>query len=78
MGLSGKIEMKVEIKSNADQFYNIFRKQVHQVPNISASNVHHVELHEGDFQTHGSIKTWKYTPAGKKLYIYLCVLFCLI
>lgn len=59
--LAGKLETEVEIKSSAVIFYNIFKSQMHMLPNISSDNVQHVELHEGDWETLGSVKNWNYT-----------------
>lgn len=54
------IQSEVEIKSPADGFFRRLTKELHQVPNAS-EKVHGVEVHEGDFETHGSIKLWSYT-----------------
>ncbi|KAB2620027.1 hypothetical protein D8674_036987 [Pyrus ussuriensis x Pyrus communis] len=34
------------------------------VPKASSDNVHHVAVHEGDRETSGSVKLWKYTIRG--------------
>ncbi|MED6151284.1 hypothetical protein PIB30_081034 [Stylosanthes scabra] len=66
MGLSGKLESEIEIKTNASVFYNIFRKQLHEIPNISGDKVHRAQVHQGDWETVGSVKHWDYTIEGKK------------
>ncbi|XP_038696685.1 MLP-like protein 329 [Tripterygium wilfordii] len=60
-----KIEADVEIKSPAEKVYGVLRSQNHVVPKAASDKIHHVEVHEGDWETHGSIKLWKYTIDGK-------------
>ncbi|KAK2635474.1 hypothetical protein Ddye_030266 [Dipteronia dyeriana] len=64
MDLAGKLEVDVELKASGDEFYKIFSNQVHQMPTAS-SRIQAVDLHEGDWETPGSIKLWKYTIDGK-------------
>ncbi|KAJ7942972.1 MLP-like protein [Quillaja saponaria] len=61
MGLTGKVEREVEIKVPAQRFYNIFKKEAHHVSTASPNSIQAVHVHEGDWETHGSIKVWKYT-----------------
>ncbi|KAL5778886.1 hypothetical protein ACOSQ2_009623 [Xanthoceras sorbifolium] len=56
MSLKGKKETEIEIKAPADEFYNFFKGQTY----------HDVEVHEGDWESHGSVKLWKYTVEGKQ------------
>ncbi|KAJ7942981.1 MLP-like protein 28 [Quillaja saponaria] len=65
MALQGKVETEVEIKVPADKFYNIWSKQAHHVPTASPNNVEAVHVHEGDWETEGSIKVWKYNIDGR-------------
>ncbi|KAB1205735.1 hypothetical protein CJ030_MR7G028080 [Morella rubra] len=65
MALKGKLEAELELKASADKFYSIFRSQAHQVPNATPDIIQHVAVHEGDWETHGSVKVWKYTVEGK-------------
>ncbi|KAB1205745.1 MLP-like protein 43 [Morella rubra] len=64
MALKGKVETEFEIKVSADKFYNVFRSQAHQVPNATPDIIQGVDVHEGDWKTHGSVKIWKYTVEG--------------
>ncbi|KAH7570965.1 hypothetical protein JRO89_XS05G0231200 [Xanthoceras sorbifolium] len=64
MGLAGELEVDTELKTSADKFYKVFSNQVHHVPNAS-DKVHAIEVHEGDWETAGSIKVWKYTIDGE-------------
>lgn len=66
MALQGKVETEFEIKASADQFYNVFRSQAHQVPNATPDHIQGIEVHEGDWETHGAVKSWKYT-VGKAI-----------
>ncbi|WJX10272.1 hypothetical protein P8452_01014 [Trifolium repens] len=66
MALSGKVESEVEIQAPAAKFYNFYRKQLEHLPNIS-THIHGAKVHEGDWETVGSVKQWEYTIDGKKL-----------
>ncbi|RXH79188.1 hypothetical protein DVH24_040335 [Malus domestica] len=55
------VETEIEIKAPAEKFYNIFKRQAHHVPNISSGSIQGVQVHEGDWETHGSIKSWNYS-----------------
>lgn len=59
------LETEVEIKSNADKLYKVFSNQHHAFPNASSDHVHDVVVHEGDWETSGSIKLWTYTVGNK-------------
>ncbi|KAI9169026.1 hypothetical protein LWI28_005726 [Acer negundo] len=63
MGLAGKLEVDVVLKASGDSFYKILINQVHQMPTAS-SKIQAVDIHEGDWETPGSIKLWKYTIEG--------------
>ncbi|KAK2399522.1 MLP protein [Trifolium repens] len=65
MALIGKVESEVEIRAPAAKFYNVFRKQLEHLPNIS-THIHGARVHEGDWETVGSIKHWEFTIDGKK------------
>ena len=61
MALSGKLEADIEIKASAEKYFKIIKSQCEHLPNISSSNIQGVDLHEGEWDTHGSVKLWKYT-----------------
>nr|CAD33533.1 major latex protein homologue [Datisca glomerata] len=65
MVLAGKLEAEIDINAPADKYYRIFKGQAHHVPNISPGIIQEVNVHEGDWDTHGSIKIWNYTVDGK-------------
>ncbi|KAI5353283.1 hypothetical protein L3X38_006176 [Prunus dulcis] len=60
MALHGFIGTQIELKSPADKFYKIFKGQGHLIPNVSSGHIKGVQLHEGDWETHGSVKIWNY------------------
>ena len=60
MGLTGQLEKEIEIKTPAEKFYNIFKSQCHHMPNLTTDKIHTVDVHEGDWETPGSVKLWKY------------------
>ncbi|CAJ2674425.1 unnamed protein product [Trifolium pratense] len=66
MALIGKVETEVEIQAPASKFYNFYRKQLEHLPNIS-THVHDARVHEGDWETVGSVKHYEYTIDGKKI-----------
>ncbi|KAI5311227.1 hypothetical protein L3X38_000057 [Prunus dulcis] len=58
------VEAEVEIKSNSGKLFKLISNQHHDVPKASSDNVHDVAVHEGDWETSGSVKLWKYTLDG--------------
>ncbi|CAJ2674423.1 unnamed protein product [Trifolium pratense] len=66
MALSGKVESEVEIEAPAAKFYNVFRKQLEHLPNIT-THIHDAKVHEGDWENVGSVKHWEFTIDGKKV-----------
>ncbi|KAI7981942.1 hypothetical protein LOK49_Contig6G00014 [Camellia lanceoleosa] len=66
MDLGGKMEGEVEIKCDADELFQIGSgKKAHIVPNLSPDKVSKLDLHEGEWGDHGSIKVWTYVTEGK-------------
>ncbi|KAL2929996.1 MLP-like protein 31 [Bienertia sinuspersici] len=66
MGVKGKLDVEVDIKSHGDLFHELFGKKPHHVPNITPDKIHTCDVHEGDFGKPGSIISWNYTLDGKK------------
>ncbi|KAH7565002.1 hypothetical protein ACOSQ2_021282 [Xanthoceras sorbifolium] len=66
MSLKGKLETQLEIKAPANKFYNFFKGQTYHVSKATPTNVQDIEVHEGDWESHGSVKLWKYTVEGKQ------------
>ncbi|KAJ8770245.1 hypothetical protein K2173_012653 [Erythroxylum novogranatense] len=65
MALSGKLEAVIELKSPVDKIYNVFKCQSHHIPNHTPKNIQGFQIHEGDFETSGSVRIWNYTVEGK-------------
>ncbi|XVF43615.1 hypothetical protein PTKIN_Ptkin02bG0054300 [Pterospermum kingtungense] len=65
MALTGKLEAEVEVKCPADKLFSVVSSETHQIPNAASDKIHTVEVHEGDWETHGSVKHWKYSVEGK-------------
>jgi hypothetical protein len=61
MALSGKVFTEIEIRALPAKVYNIFRKQLKQIPEISPDQVQGARLHEGDWENVGSVIHWEYT-----------------
>ena len=61
MAQINKLEANIQLKSSAEEFYNILSTQIHQIPNASSDKIHTIEVHEGDWEKDGSVKLWKYT-----------------
>ncbi|XP_031392587.1 MLP-like protein 328 isoform X1 [Punica granatum] len=66
MGLRGKLAAEIEIKSSAEAYFKRLKDELHHLPD-AASGVHGVEVHEGDFKTHGSVKSWTYTLGNEEV-----------
>ncbi|KAE9620878.1 hypothetical protein Lal_00019864 [Lupinus albus] len=64
MSLTGKITREFDIVSNAEKFFHIIAKQLHNVQNIT-DHVHHGKVHEGDWHTLGSVRHWTYVLDGE-------------
>uniref|UniRef100_A0A7N0SV90 Bet v I/Major latex protein domain-containing protein n=1 Tax=Kalanchoe fedtschenkoi TaxID=63787 RepID=A0A7N0SV90_KALFE len=66
MGVKGKIEDKVEIKTSAQEFHDVLNGKPHHLANISPEKVHGCTLHSGEFGSTGSTIEWHYTHEGVK------------
>ena len=58
------LEAEVEIKANADKLYKFISNQHYDFPKAASDKIHDVTVHEGDWETSGSVKLWKYTLDG--------------
>ncbi|KAI4379076.1 hypothetical protein MLD38_005415 [Melastoma candidum] len=66
MAIEKKVETEVEIKSSADKFFKRLSTEIHHTRDASSEKVHSIEVHEGNWETPGSVKLWSYTINGKK------------
>ena len=39
---------------------------MHLIPNVSSDKIQGVQVHEGDWETTGSVKHWNYTLGKRK------------
>ncbi|KAK2399523.1 MLP protein [Trifolium repens] len=61
------LRSEVEIQAPAAKYYNVFRKQLEHLPNIS-THVNGAKVHKGDWEENvGSVKHWELTIDGKKI-----------
>ncbi|XP_058216162.1 MLP-like protein 328 [Rhododendron vialii] len=66
MALTGKMESEVEIKSNGDDIFHMCAgKKAQHTATLSPEKVHKVEIHEGEWGDHGSVKVWTFVAEGK-------------
>ncbi|XP_038892957.1 MLP-like protein 328 [Benincasa hispida] len=67
MSLPGKLVSEVEINASAEKCYKIFKDQLFHFPIISPKFIKQVDVHDGDWDTHGhgSTKSWNYHADGK-------------
>ncbi|KAH7833797.1 hypothetical protein Vadar_009788 [Vaccinium darrowii] len=64
--LSGKMEGEVEIKSNGDDIFHMCAgKKSQHTANLCPEKIQRVDLHEGEWGDHGSIKVWTFVADGK-------------
>lgn len=68
MALQGKLEAQVELKSAADKYFNIWRKESHKLPTISSNKIQGVDLHDGDWESHGAVRSWSYTVGNRSIH----------
>ncbi|KAI4379075.1 hypothetical protein MLD38_005414 [Melastoma candidum] len=64
MGLLIKMEVDIEVKATAEQFYHVFRTRPHHLPDI-CSDIDAGEIHDGEWHAHGSTRFWTYKSGGK-------------
>lgn len=62
MSLCGKLVSELPINASAEKCYKIFKDNCKHMPNITPKFIQQVDVHDGDWDTHGhgSIKIWNY------------------
>ncbi|KAL4017104.1 hypothetical protein IC575_024778 [Cucumis melo] len=67
MSLCGKLVSELPINASAEKCYKIFKDNCKHMPNITPKFIQQVDVHDGDWDTHGhgSIKIWNYFADGK-------------
>ncbi|KAL9229251.1 hypothetical protein vseg_004737 [Gypsophila vaccaria] len=69
MGVKGKVEVELEIKSCGDLYHEIFKSKPHHVPNITPDRMHACNYDDSTYGQPGSEARWEYTLGGKKCYV---------
>lgn len=73
MGIIGKLETEVDIKSSGDLYHELFGSKPHHVSNITPDKVQACKLHEGEYGNHGSVVAWHYTHLDGKQCVAKCI-----
>ncbi|XP_010476570.1 PREDICTED: MLP-like protein 328 [Camelina sativa] len=66
MGKSGTYVTDVPLKGSAEKHYKRWKSENHLFPDAIGHHIQGVTVHEGDWDTHGAIKSWNYTCDGKQ------------
>ncbi|CAE5957518.1 unnamed protein product [Arabidopsis arenosa] len=61
MAMSGTYVAEVPLKGSAEKHYKRWRSQNNLFPDAIGHHVQGVTVHDGDWESHGSIKSWNYT-----------------
>ncbi|KAH0902086.1 hypothetical protein HID58_041589, partial [Brassica napus] len=65
MATSGTYVTEVPLKGNAEKHYRRWRNENHVFPDAIGHHIQGVTIHDGEWDSHGAIKTWNYTCDGK-------------
>ncbi|GLT78411.1 hypothetical protein SLA2020_499480 [Shorea laevis] len=65
MAVRYKLEADLDIKAPAEKYYQFMKTTVYHFPNIS-DKIQQVDVHQGAWDTHGSIHVWTYSIGDKK------------
>ncbi|XP_010553823.1 PREDICTED: MLP-like protein 328 [Tarenaya hassleriana] len=66
MASSGTYVGEVSLKGSAGQHYGRWRNENNLFPDAIGHHIQAVNLHHGEWHSHGSIRTWHYTCEGKQ------------
>ncbi|XP_021738096.1 MLP-like protein 31 [Chenopodium quinoa] len=66
MGVLGKMEVELDIKSSGDVFHELFGNKPHHISNITPHKIHSCDVHEGEFGKPNSVIFWNYSVDGEK------------
>ncbi|OMO99695.1 hypothetical protein COLO4_13136 [Corchorus olitorius] len=64
MAQIAKMDAQIEMKSTADNVYDIFKNKLHLLPKISPQEFKGVKLVEGEWGSLGSVRVWANTASG--------------
>ncbi|CAN6926531.1 unnamed protein product [Brassica oleracea var. botrytis] len=65
MATSGTYVTEVPLKGTVEKHYKNWRSENHAISEAIGHHVQNVTIHEGEWDSHGAIKTWDYTRDGK-------------
>jgi len=68
---------EVPLKGTAEKHFQRWRNENHLFPDAVGHHIQGVSVHDGEWDTHGSIKIWNYTLGGIYLY-YTLEIICII
>ncbi|XVF85373.1 hypothetical protein PTKIN_Ptkin17bG0112400 [Pterospermum kingtungense] len=60
-----KMDVRTEIKSPADKFFDVYRNKMHLLTKICPREFKDGKLLHGDWKSVGSVREWTYNVAGK-------------
>ncbi|WZZ10056.1 hypothetical protein YC2023_095977 [Brassica napus] len=65
MATSGTYVTEVPLKGTVEKHYKKWRSENHAFPEAIGHHIQNVIIHDGEWDSHGAIKTWNYTCDGK-------------
>ncbi|KFK29970.1 hypothetical protein AALP_AA7G200900 [Arabis alpina] len=66
MATSGTYVAEVPLKGSAELHYKRWRSENQLFPDAIGHHIQGVNIHHGDWDSHGSIRSWNYTCEGKQ------------
>ncbi|KAF3489757.1 hypothetical protein F2Q69_00055568, partial [Brassica cretica] len=66
MATSGTYVTEVPLKGSAEKHYKRWKTENHLFPDAIGHHIQGVTVHDGEWDSHGSIKIWNYTCDGKQ------------
>ncbi|XP_013590759.1 PREDICTED: MLP-like protein 328 isoform X1 [Brassica oleracea var. oleracea] len=66
MATSGTYVTEVPLKGTVEKHYKNWRSENHAISEAIGHHVQNVTIHEGEWDSHGAIKTWDYTRGDGK------------
>ncbi|KFK22805.1 hypothetical protein AALP_AAs59458U000100 [Arabis alpina] len=67
MATSGTYVSEIPLNGSAEKHYKMWKHEGHLFSEaIGDHMIHGVAMHDGDWHTHGAIRSWDYTCDGKK------------
>ncbi|XP_010445168.1 PREDICTED: MLP-like protein 328 [Camelina sativa] len=77
MATSGTYVTEVPLKGSAEKHYKRWKNENHVFPDAIGHHIQNVTVHEGEHDSHGSIRSWNYTWVceTRVLVVYICQMF---